>query len=90
MSWFSNWLKSDSVKSILKLAERILKLIIGRVAEDVQRIAYEEVKIAEASGKDGLDKYEAVFKAMKKRFPSIKDSALNYAIEAAVLALQSS
>ena len=89
MSWLSKFLRRDSVKIILKMGERILKLIIGKVAEDVQRIAWAEVKKAEESGADGLDKYQMAFKALKKRFPDIKESILNHSIESAVLALQS-
>lgn len=89
MSWFSVFFRKESVQAILKLGAQILKVIVGKVAEDVQRIAWEEVKIAEQSGKSGADKYEMAFKALRKRFPDIRDSVINHSIETAVIALQS-
>lgn len=90
MGWFRNLLgfsSRDVVGFVLKLSERILKAVIGNAARDLQRIAWEEVKKAEESGLTGASKYEMAFKALKKRFPEIKENAINLAIESAVAAL---
>ena len=58
MSWLSMFLRRDSVKLILKLIGKVLAIIAGRVAKGLQDIAMEEVKKAEASGKNGLPKYK--------------------------------
>lgn len=88
MSWLSNLLRKESFKLILKLGERILKIFLGKLAQSVQDIAFEEVIAAEQSGKSGLDKYQLVFKRLKERFPDIKNSALNLAIEVSIAAMQ--
>lgn len=90
MSWLSEFFRRDSVKIVLKLMEKVLKIIIGQVADKLKTVAYEEVVKAEKSGKSGPDKYEAAFKGIRSRFPELKESAINFAIEGAVLALQSS
>lgn len=87
MSWLSSFFRKDLVKQILNLGLRILKLFLGKVAEDLQIIAQEEVAKAEASGKTGADKYEIAFQAIKARLPQVKESLVNYAIEQSVLAL---
>lgn len=55
---------------------------------DLQRVASDEVLKAEQSGKNGADKYEWAFKGIRDRFPQLKESFINTAIEVAVLALQ--
>ncbi len=90
MSWLSSFFRKDSVKAILDAGVKILKLLIGRAAENLQTIAKEEVDRAEASGKTGTEKYEIAFKAIKARFPEMKESFINHAIETAVLALLAS
>lgn len=87
MSWLSSFFRKDSVKLILDMGVAILKLLIGRVAENLQEIAKQEVDKAEASGKTGLEKYEAAFKGVKARFPEMKDAFINHAIETAVVSL---
>jgi hypothetical protein len=87
MSWFSQWFKSVKWKAILDLGVQILKVFLGKVAEDLQKIAKEEVDKAERTGKTGAEKYEIALKALKKRFPDMKESFINHAIETAVLAL---
>lgn len=79
----------DSVKTILKIGEKVIKMLVARGVDDLQRIAWQEVQNAESTGKSGLDKYEMAFKAVKKRFPEVKESVINLAIEMAVNALQS-
>ena len=88
MSWFSIWFRRDSVKAFLDLALKLLKMILGNVARDLSTIAQEEVKRAEENGKSGTEKYEAAYKAIKKRFPEVRESAINLAIEVSVNALQ--
>ena len=87
MSWLTVFFRRDSVKVILKLGEKLLKIVLGKVASNVQEIAAQEVSRAEASGKTGVEKYEAAFKGVKARFPEMKESFINFAIETAVVAL---
>ena len=87
MSWLSVFLKKDNVKLILKWGEAILKLFLGKAAQELQNYAFSAVKSAEATGKSGLDKYEYAFKEIRKVFPDIKERLINHAIESAVLAL---
>ena len=89
MSWLSSFFRKNSVKAILNFGKSILKIFLGEVAKDLQEIAWSEVKRAEESGKSGIEKYEAAFKAIKTRFPEIRESLVNHAIETAVLALNS-
>ena len=89
MSWFSNFLRKDTVKMILKLGEKLLKIVVGKTAQNLQYIASREVERAEASGKSGLDKYEAAFKGVRSSFPELREAFINSAIEVAVLALTS-
>lgn len=88
MSWFSAFFKRGSVKAFLKLGLKLLKLFLGGVAESLQAIAQDEVEKAEESGMSGAEKYEAAFKAIKARFPELRESAINLAIEIAVNAIQ--
>jgi len=87
MSWLSSFFRKDSVRAIYKMGAGILKILIGRAAENVQQFAREEVGKAEASGLDGGEKYQLVVKNMKNRFPEVKEAFLNHAIEVAVVAL---
>ena len=82
-----SFFKQDSVKSFLNVALKLLKMVLGGVARDLQRIALEEVTLAEESGLSGQEKYEIAYKALKKRFPEIRESALNLALEISVSAL---
>lgn len=88
MSWISSFFRRDSVKAILDIGLRLLKMLLGGIANDLQRIAMEEVKIAEASGATGTEKYEMAFKAIKKRLPTLRENAINLAIELSLGALQ--
>lgn len=88
MSWFSSFFRRDNVKAFLDLALRLLKMILGNIAKDLSKIAQEEVRLAEESGKSGQEKYETAYKAIKKRLPEVRESAVNLAIEIAVNALQ--
>ena len=87
MSWLSEFFRKDSVKTILNLGLQILKLFLGKVASELQKVVQEEVSKAEASGKTGTEKYEIAYKAIKARLPQIKESLINFAIEQSVLAL---
>lgn len=92
MSFFDSikaFFNRDSVKAILKIGEKVIKMLVARGVDDLQRIAWQEVQSAESTGKSGLDKYEMAFKAVRKRFPEVKESVINLAIEMAVNALQS-
>ena len=82
-----SFFKQDNVKAFLAVALKLLKMVLGGVAANLQTVAREEVARAEASGKTGQEKYEDAYKAIKKRFPEIKESALNLALELAVSAL---
>ena len=83
----AGFFQKDSVKAFLDLALKILKMVLGQTGVMLQTIAQEEVAKAEASGKTGLEKYEMAYKAIKKRFPEVRESAVNLAIELAVNAL---
>ena len=87
MSWLSIFFKKDTVKAFLDVALKLLKMLLGGVASELQRIARAEVALAEESGKSGQEKYEAAFKAIKARFPELRESAINLALEIAVNAL---
>lgn len=87
MSWLTAFFRRDSVKLILKWGEAILKLFLGKAAQELQNYAFAAVKAQEASGKSGLDKYEHAFKDIRTQFPDIKERLINTAIEVAVLAL---
>ena len=87
MSWLSSFFRKDSVKQILNFGKMILRLLLGKLADDLQRIAMEEVQKAEQSGKSGSDKYRAAYEAIKNRLPAVKEAFINHAIETAVLAL---
>ena len=88
MSWFSKWLNSDSVKIIVKLGSQILKAIGVSVADDLMKIAREEVALAQVSGRSSAEKYEMVMAALKKKLPDVKEHAANLAIELALAALK--
>ena len=77
----------DSVKAVLKIGIKLLKAFGIAVAEKLQDVANEEVYKAELTGKDGLEKYKLALKGVRSRFPELKESALNLAIEIAVNAL---
>lgn len=80
--------RRDTVKAILKTALSLLKLLLGKVAKDLQEIALEEVQKAEATGATGQKKYEMAYEGIKNRLPGLRESAINLAIELAVSALQ--
>ena len=82
-----SFFKQDSVKAFLAVALKLLKMVLGGVARDLQAIALEEVTLAEESGKTGQEKYEIAYRALKKRFPEVRESALNLALEIGVSAL---
>ena len=86
-SFFKAFFSGSTVKMILKLGEQILKVFLGNIADKLQTVANEEVVKAEATGASGLDKYEQALKGIRLRFPEIKESVINFAIENAVLAL---
>ena len=87
MSWFSKWLTSNTVKAILGLSQKILKIFIGKAAQTLQDLALSEVRKAEATGKDGLAKYKMAFETIRYRFPNLKETLINHAIESACLVL---
>ena len=74
----------------MKLAKEMLTVLVGKIAQDLQSIAIEEVMKAEASGKDPKDKRKMVFEAIKHRLPELGDSIIFLAIETAVSALKAS
>ena len=89
MSWLSTWFGTIKWKVIFDLGVKILKIFLGKVAEELMRIAKEEVAAAEATGKTGTEKYEIAFKAITKRFPEIRERFINAAIEVCVLVVSS-
>lgn len=90
MSWLSVFFKKDSVKAFLNLAFKLLKTLLGQIGENLLSVAKQEVYLAEKSGKTGTEKYNEAFKAIKRRFPELRESAINLAIEIAVNALTAS
>lgn len=84
MSWLSSFFRRDSTKVIVNAIRKLLSLFVGRIADDLQKMALEEVYKAEITGKSGLDKYEMAFKALREKFKSLPEYALNIAIETAV------
>lgn len=89
MSWLSVFFRKDSVQAVLQAGLKILKAFIGKVGEDLQKIAQEEVATAEtlyAAGKIP-DKRAYVQERLKARFPQIREVFINHAIETAVIAL---
>lgn len=79
----------DAVKYVLNIAIKLFKRILGRVASDLQTVAWESVKEAEATGRTGQDKYEYAFKLIKAKFPTLKDGWIDSAIQFAWMALES-
>ena len=92
MSWLSVFFKKDSVQAVLKAGLNILKAFIGKVGEDLQKIAQEEVALAEREFNAGRikDKRKYVQDRLKARFPGIQEVFINHAIETAVIALLAS
>lgn len=94
MSRLSNFMnvffRKDSVQFVLNLGKQILKMFIGRLAEDLQRIAWDEVKKAQLAGGTGSQKAKAAFEGIKRRMPEVRDSQINLALEIAVSALKTS
>ena len=86
MSWFSNFLRSQAMRTFISLSKRIIKLVLGRVWETAYRIAKQEVEAAETSSVSGRDKFIMVYNAIKERLRSheIPDSVLNLLIELVV------
>jgi hypothetical protein len=81
----AGFFKSDLAKRIINYAKDILAEFLGNVAISLIDKVKEEVSKAEKEG--GSDKYERVFKAVRKSFPDIAEREINYAIESAVMAL---
>lgn len=86
-NYITSFFKSDLAKKILRLSLEVLKDFLGTAAAKLQSVVQEEVSKAEAEG--GANKYERVFKAVKARFPEIKEVLINKTIEDMVLALTS-
>lgn len=89
MSWLSVFFRKSSVQAVLKWGQQILKIFIGKVAEDLQKIAQQEVADAQnlyALGKI-QDKRTYVKDRLQARFPQIREVFINHAIETAVIAL---
>lgn len=86
MSWLSSWLRRDSTKLVLSLVQKLIRVIVGKVADDLEKIALEEVKKAEASGLSGIEKYKMALSGIKGRpqYRDLPQYVLNIAIESAV------
>lgn len=85
----AGFFRAPATKRILDMGVKLLKAAGVAAAEQLQRVAREEVERAELEG--GKDKYERAFKAIRGRIPGtrdIKESAINLAIETAVQALR--
>lgn len=83
----TGFFQKNSVKAIVALAVRILKVVLGNAARDLQTIAMEEVLKAEKSGESGIKKYEMAYAGIRDRFKGpVKEYVINLAIEAAVFA----
>lgn len=84
--------QSDLFRFILKTGQEILTRVLGQVGSTIQQIALEEVTKAENTpGLTGLDKYNMAYQRIRDRLgdPTIKENAINLAIEIAVTAFQS-
>ena len=88
MSWLSVFFRKDSVRALLDLGIKILKMFLGRLAEDLQRIAMEEVRKAQLTSVSGPQKAKAAFEGIKSRLPEVSDSQINLALEVAVSAIK--
>lgn len=89
MSWLSVFFKRDSVRAILDIGKKILAMFLGRLAEDLQRVAWEEVKKAQLTTGSGVQKARSAFEGIRARLPEISDSQINLALEIAVAAIKS-
>ena len=76
--------RKDSVQLILEIGKKLLGIFVRKAAGELERVAREEVWKAEQSGKSGLEKYNIAYEGVKKRFPELKESVINLAIEIAV------
>lgn len=88
-SFLSGIFKSPAAKKILSLATDILFEVVGAGADQLARIAQEEVRKAEAEG--GPDKHERVLKAIRGRvwgFKDLSENAIDIAIVTAVAAMK--
>lgn len=75
--------RKDSVKAILEIGKKLLSIFVQKAAGELERTASEEVWKAEQTGKTGTEKYEMAYKGIKARFPELKESIINLALEIA-------
>lgn len=94
MSWFSSLIgklfgsQNNVGRYILELGKKMLVTFVGRVANDLQSIAVEEVLRAEASGLDGDAKRKMAFDGIKARLKtSVKNHLIGLSIENALAAI---
>lgn len=90
MSQLTAWFKRDTTKVILKAALNILKVLMGKMGEEVWKVATEEVVRANAMPLDGTQKFKMVTGNIKSRFPEIKDTFTNLVTELAVTFMKES
>ena len=63
----------------------VAKTAIGIAAESIKDTALEIVENVETnSGKQGIEKFNIAKETLTKKYPSMKEAAINLAIEAAV------
>ena len=90
MSWLSRFFVSNKNvgRFLLELARKMLVVFVGRLAQDLQSIAIEEVLRAEASGLDGQAKWKMAYEGIKSRLKTeVKEHVINLAIETALSAI---
>lgn len=86
MSWLTDFLRGQAMRTFISLSKRIIKLLLGRVWDRAYNIAKEEIEAAEASGLSGKEKFQMALDGIKERLRSheIPNSVLNLLIELVV------
>lgn len=84
MSWLSVFFKKESVKALVDMSIKLLRIIAGNFAKDMYTVVSEEVAKVEMANIPSKEKFSTVFEAVKKRFPQVRVNTINLAIELAV------
>lgn len=84
MSWLSVFWKKESTQVILKSALAILKVFMGKVANDAWKMVTDAVSRAEDMPLTGQQKAKYVLDDLKSQLPGIKDHLANLMLELAV------
>lgn len=71
MSWFSWFIKSDRMETFRRLIVKAIKLLIGRIVDDLWPIVKEEVEKAELTNLSGIDKWKMAMQGIKNRIGEI-------------------